>query len=219
MISQMLLKFGKRPNIPATPIQVEAVTVFVGPNNSGKSKVLAEIDEFCVNGHVNITNKILHSLSFAGLVESQARDSINSLREEPAEGESLQSDHIIISSRRRNRYNVNYPQLMTAIQTPAQNIGIFTSWFLSHLTLKLDGPNRVTLVNPQPAGDLQRPPRTTLASLFNNNQKRIDVRRIVYDAFGLYFVIDPTQLGEPRTIPAFGDLCWLSERSAALVPR
>ena len=24
---------------------------------------------------------------------------------------------------------------------------------------------------------------------------------------------------EPRTIPAFGDLCWLSERSAALVPR
>jgi hypothetical protein len=198
MISAMLLKLGKGPNIPAAAIEVAAVTVFVGPNNSGKSKVLAEIDDFCVNGLVNITNKILHSLTFTGLLETEAKEAVSNLSEQPIEGESLQSGQIIVSSRRRSRQHLNYSQLIASILTPAQNPGIFTSWFLSHLTLKLDGPNRVTLVNPQQAGDLQRPPRTTLAFLFKNNEKRLDVRRIVYDAFGLYFVLDPTQLGTLR---------------------
>jgi predicted ATPase len=33
-----LLKFGRAPNSPAQPIDLVPITVFVGPNNSGKSK-------------------------------------------------------------------------------------------------------------------------------------------------------------------------------------
>jgi ABC-type cobalamin/Fe3+-siderophores transport system ATPase subunit len=197
MISEILLKFGKAPGVPSTPIQVQAVTVFVGPNNSGKSKVLAEIEQFCIDGQINVTNKLLQSLTFVGMSPAHAAEEVEKLKIRPNEGEALQEDQIIINSR-RGRGRVPYGPLLNAIQNPASQLSAFTSWFLQHLTLKLDGPSRVGLVNQQPAGDLQDTPRTTLALLFTSNEKRAEVRRIVHEAFGAYFVIDPTFLGQLR---------------------
>lgn len=197
MISEMLLKFGNVPDVAATPIHVPAVTVFVGPNNSGKSKVLAEIEQFCLNGQVNITNKLLHSLIFSGLSAAEAARAVENLKVAPRDGEALQPDQILIASR-RDRQRLDYPRLVAALQNPVNDIQVVASWFLHHLTLKLDGPGRVALVNQQSAGDLQNPPRTTLPVLFNNNQKRAEVRRIIHEAFSTYFVIDPTLLGQLR---------------------
>jgi hypothetical protein len=59
----------------------------------------------------------------------------------------------------------------------------------------LDGRGRIDLVNQQGAGDLQQSPHSSLQVLFRNDTKRGEVRRIVYEAFGTYFVVDPTQLG------------------------
>ena len=39
MISNFRLKFGRAPALPPETITTTPVTVFVGPNNSGKSKV------------------------------------------------------------------------------------------------------------------------------------------------------------------------------------
>lgn len=49
----------------------------------------------------------------------------------------------------------------------------------------------------KPAGDLQQI-ENNFQFLFINDIKRIEIRRIVYDAFGLYFVLDPTNLGNLR---------------------
>ena len=197
MISEMLLKFGNAPGAIPTPIPVPAVTVFVGPNNSGKSKVLAEIELFCLNGQSNVTNKLLQSLIFQAVTPTEAIREVAKLKVNPNAGEQVQPNEVIISSR-RNRHRHDYNSLITSIQNPAGNISVFTSWFLSHLTLKLDGPGRVGLVNQQGAGDLQDPPQTTLSMLFHDIQKRSEVRRIVHDAFDTYFVIDPTMLGHFR---------------------
>jgi len=63
----------------------------------------------------------------------------------------------------------------------------------------LDGRERIMLVKEQEAGDLvQKPSLTSLQVLFHDHIKREEVRRIVYDAFGFYFVIDPTKLGYLR---------------------
>jgi ABC-type cobalamin/Fe3+-siderophores transport system ATPase subunit len=197
MISEILLKFGNALDVPATPIQVQAVTVFVGPNNSGKSKVLSEIEQFCSNGQINLTNKLLQSLTFVGTSSAHAAEEVEKLKLRPSDGHTLQEDQIILTSR-RGQTRIPYSRLLEAIQNPAIQLPAFTSWFLNHLTLKLDGPSRVGLVNQQPAGDLQESPRTTLALLFHNNEKRAEVRRIVHEAFGTYFVIDPTSLGNFR---------------------
>jgi len=53
-------------------------------------------------------------------------------------------------------------------------------------------------VNDQAAGDLLRPAQSSLQVLFRDDAKRHEVRRIVFEAFGLHFVVDPTNLGQLR---------------------
>src|SRR5208282_5116261 len=67
--------------------------------------------------------------------------------------------------------------------------------FAQHRLIKLDGAGRIALANPQAAGDLLSPQAGTFSVLFLNDSKRNEVRRILYDPFGTYFVVDPTQLG------------------------
>jgi hypothetical protein len=144
-----------------------------------------------------MTNKLLQGISFVGLSSLEADKVTLSLEAAPNEREVVTAEQIILMSR-QGRMSVDRHRLKSAILAPNKNLPVFASWFLRHLTLKLDGPSRIGLVNPQPAGDLQRPTKTTLVVLFNDNQKRTDVRRIVHNAFGSYFVIDPTNLGNLR---------------------
>ena len=88
--------------------------------------------------------------------------------------------------------------LISALQAPSSNLSHFCRWYLAYNTLILDGSNRISLVNEQGAGDLQDPPHTSLQVLFHDNVRRKEVRRILHDAFGQYFVIDPTHLGHLR---------------------
>jgi AAA15 family ATPase/GTPase len=64
MIKSLKLKFGKAPGSPAEAIETTPVTVFVGPNNSGKSKVLSEINQFCICGTKIATNVIVDQINF-----------------------------------------------------------------------------------------------------------------------------------------------------------
>jgi len=63
------------------------------------------------------------------------------------------------------------------------------------LTLILDGSGRISLVNPQTAGDLRQKPHSSLQLLYRDRIKRLEVRRIVQEAFDCHFVVDPTHLG------------------------
>lgn len=81
---------------------------------------------------------------------------------------------------------------------PAGNLGYFCNYYLTHKTLWLGGADRINLVADQGGGDLQGPPTSSLQILFRNDAMRSEVRRIVSEAFGTYFVIDPTSLGNLR---------------------
>ncbi len=62
----------------------------------------------------------------------------------------------------------------------------------------MNGQNRLTLTSEQSAGDLQSAPTNNLAKLFVDNDLLEEIRRIVFDAFGQYLVIDPTKIGSFR---------------------
>ncbi|RZK33240.1 MAG: ATP-binding protein, partial [Hymenobacter sp.] len=62
----------------------------------------------------------------------------------------------------------------------------------------LDGSNRLNLLSQKQAGDFQKPPQNSLSLLFRDNGLRQKIRNIVFDAFGRYFVIDPTNPGHLR---------------------
>jgi hypothetical protein len=197
LISLVKLKFGRAAGLPAEEIELSPVTIFVGPNNSGKSKVLAEIDLFTQQGRAPPGNVILQEASFNGMTAVDADRTIQGLIDTPNENEHLGAGEIFISSR-RGRLQLPQDKLNSFAQNPSQNPEAYASWFLTHLTLKLDGTNRIGLVAPQNAGDLQKRSHSTLQKLFGDNRKRQIVRKIVHEAFGSYFVIDPTNLSQLR---------------------
>jgi len=197
MISSFKLKFGRAPGLPATSVPTSPVTVFVGPNNSGKSKVLAEIEHLCRNGNIHPSSVLLEEVTFSPLDELNSRRAIENIKVQPNPGETLNPDHIFVGSR-YGRYHVHYQSLANAIQNPDSNRQGYCQWFLTHNTLILDGRNRINLVIQQSAGDLQQAPQSSFQVLFRDDAKRHEVRRIVAEAFGTYFVLDPTLLGQFR---------------------
>lgn len=197
MISNFKLKFGRVPGLPAETITTTPVTVFVGPNNSGKSKLLYEIEEYCRSGIITTSTIILDELNFSGLAVDDIYQAIDHIKKEPNSTEKLQVGYIIVGSR-LGRHQVDPEAFKELIQNPCSNTPTFCKLFMAHNTLMLDGLRRINLVNSQPGGDLQQAPLSSFHVLFRDDEKRQEVRRIVYESFGSYFVIDPTSLGDLR---------------------
>lgn len=197
MISSIKLKFGRTTSDVTGPITITPITVFVGPNNSGKSKIISEIEQYCRTGQKNANAIILDDLTFLEHLPDKALDAIEHIKQELGAGEFLQENHIHIGSK-YGRHKVPLLNLKQAVEKPHTNLPAFCQWFLTHTTLILNGQNRINLVNDQQAGDLQQPPQSSLQVLFRDDTKRHKVRRIVYEAFGLYLVIDPTAMGTLR---------------------
>jgi hypothetical protein len=59
----------------------------------------------------------------------------------------------------------------------------------------LNGKSRFELIKDQPAGDLNTSPTNHLQAIFQNFSKMKRISDITFEAFGLYFLLDPTNLG------------------------
>ncbi|MBS3967590.1 MAG: hypothetical protein KGZ60_10095 [Truepera sp.] len=105
MIKNLRLKFGKGPGSVAEQISTTPVTVFVGPNNSGKSKVLSEIHRFCTSGQKNTTDVIVDEIEFNVFTEAVADDKIKRVTLKPHAAESVLPDHVL-SSQKYRRHSV-----------------------------------------------------------------------------------------------------------------
>lgn len=197
MITRLRLRFGKAPGAPAESIVATPVTVFVGPNNSGKSKILSEINRFCASGQKSTTDVIVDEVEFSSVAEPVAEEKINRVTLKPHATESVLPDHVIVG-KRGARYQLSRKQLVDALTSPNAQPTHFCQWYLQYNTLMLDGQSRINLISQQQAGDLQQPPHTSFQVLFREDVRREEVRRIIHDAFGAYLVIDATGLGHLR---------------------
>lgn len=197
MLSNLTFKFGRAPGFPPEAIRITPITVFVGPNNSGKSKVLQEIHRCCQDGQRNATDVIIDQIQFEGLESDKAEEKARAVILEPQHNENVPFGHVLIG-KSGNRIAVRLNELISAFKNPNSQVHQLCALYLKYNTLMLNGRNRISLVKDQEAGDLQQPAHKSLQVLFRDNAKRTEVRRILYDAFGQYFVIDPTHLGQLR---------------------
>lgn len=196
MIKTLKLKFGRASGLEPVSIDTTAVTVFVGPNNSGKSKTLREIHQYCSSGNKNANDAIIDEITFSGFSLGEATEKLSKVTLKPHANEAIQPGHVFVG-KRGTRHQLHKDQLLEALQEPNTHPR-FCPWYLAYNTLILDGKSRIGLINDQAAGDLQRPPSTSLQMLIRDDHKRSEIRRIVHDAFSKYFVIDPTNLGHLR---------------------
>lgn len=194
MIKNINLKSGRALGAANTNVDALPITVFVGPNNSGKSQILREINQICINGNNNSNSKIIDTIEFLGIHENDVEETVNKIKLEPQFNEVIYQDHILVGQNGQ-RQQVHLPRYKNVLLNPNAYASEFCNGYLRHSTLILNGNNRINLIKTQSAGNLQDPPHSSFQMLFRDDEKRAQVRRIIYEAFGKYLVIDPTNLG------------------------
>jgi len=195
MIEYINLKFGRAQGLEPESISITPVTVFVGPSNSGKSKILSEITQFCSSGQQLATNVIIGSIELKQTSPDKIDQKIADVTLQPEEGDMLQQNYIMVGTS-CSRYSINKEQLKQAFLNPSNDLPLLCKYYLSFNTSMLSGRNRLNLVNQQPACDLKDPVSSSFQVLFRDDDKRSEVRRIVHESFGKYLVLDPTNLGQ-----------------------
>ena len=189
MLTKIIIRNFKKFN--NVEIELSDSVVFVGPNNSGKSQILRDIVTFCHGGNIN--GNILERILVTPLVDIEGE--INKITLRPNDGENITDGTSVIFGKRGTRHNWNRSALASLLNNPYNNFGQFCEFFLRYNVIPLEGGNRLQMIYPEGAGDLKQP-INKLQVLFTDEEKRKDVRRIVFDAFKKYFTLDPTSNGQ-----------------------
>lgn len=206
MLSEIVLRSGSSVGQPALRFKPTPITVFVGPNNSGKSKVLQELFQFFQNGKDNTNSLILNTCNFSSMTQEEADALIQTFTVNTTPADVLQEGHTLIGHKGERR-QVPFENLRNGLANPDLYKNLVCSWFYRMFTLMLDGSGRIGLTKPQGIGDFQQPGTTPIQILARDDALRENIRRKMFDAMGSYLVIDPTSPGSVRykfssTIPA-----------------
>lgn len=193
MLQSLQFKFGSTKGAPPLRIDIRpSITIFVGPNNSGKSQALREINNFVSHGN-NSGCVVVDDIIFGCFTEEQARVELDGITSPPRFGESIHDGHRYIEVR-GGRYQVQASSFINSLINPnlnAESRRQFSQHFATGRILSLDGPSRIGLAQPQPRGDLKTP-NSAFAKLFVNDKKRQTLRDLLLDATGMYFALDAT---------------------------
>jgi predicted ATPase len=166
------------------------VTVFVGPNNSGKSLVLREIEVACRQGTYGGC-QIVDRIEFQQVDSETAKQELDAASSPPRIGETTVSDSAFLEIN-GSRFQVHIPHYIAARVSPNakdHRASHYSQFHAAHFTLNLDGKNRMNLLDPQPRGDLKYPIKS-FAKLLTDDERRQAFRATIRDAVGLYPGID-----------------------------
>ncbi|MBS0252416.1 MAG: ATP-binding protein [Proteobacteria bacterium] len=191
MLTAIKLKLASsRGKAPLSFSLQPSVTIFVGPNNSEKSLLLREINALCKDGSNGPHTRILDTLQFEGVDEQTAQIDLKKIQRAISPGEALQPGQSSIWLNGGHSVVDNQTYLIGRKQ-PNQHLSLYAYYYLSGLTLWLDGATRIGLLNQVPPGDLKAPV-APLAKIFMNDPMRTKWRTEVHNAFELYPAIDAT---------------------------
>lgn len=189
LVKSITLKSGSKGVSNPLELSPTTVNLFLGPNNSGKSLFLREIQQFFTHGVPNQMSRVLKDCKFHSLDKSAKTAIAAQLIQEPPENVFVPENHIFVGIR-ANRTQMSRDFFLPLLDNLNQQAACLNA--VRFLVLLLDGASRLGILNDSPRGDLLQPPQNLLTSLFVDDLKRKEVRRIIYSAFGRYFVIDPT---------------------------
>ncbi|WNY84218.1 ATP-binding protein [Cronobacter dublinensis] len=202
MLERLIFNSGSNPTSAShLSFDLTPLTIFVGPNNSGKSRALIDI-ESQLTVRNSTQGEVIKQIIIKPLSEHEAKREIESLQVEPTQNEK-HAGHVVLS--RLNLKGEGVTRTLVYLEgmlKEFQNPNVFNREHLyqyySLYTLRLDGRSRLSLTSNQSTSDLQGAPTNNLSYLFKNNEERAKLRHIVFDAFGKHLVIDPTNIGSLR---------------------
>lgn len=186
MLKSISLKFGSNGRTNSLSFDLTPVTIFVGPNNSGKSLALKDVERYLQMGkneHGNIVSEIVTELDTNEKLMTKIKELDIELETDG------QIDYGLFSVSGSYVKNIFHKQLY---HDGAVKEHYAFELFMQYFELRLDGTTRLSLIGNQPTGDLLGKPINRLMELFKDDDKRLRIRKLIYDAFKLYFIIDIT---------------------------
>lgn len=192
MIEKVDFQFGSSENAGKLSLTPGPMTVFVGPNHSGKSLCLSEIGEFTTGGSGEVIENIeigkVEYNHLWGHVEAEDNEKEMSEVEE-GDRVRIRNTNLVGSGIGNEQFRGTYGHFSRSIEerdNRLRNVAIRA------LTLWLDGEKRLNLVNQKGLGSVREPPRNHLMALFKDDEARREVQEVVYETFGRYSTVDPT---------------------------
>ncbi len=180
-------------------LPAKGITIFVGPNNSGKSLVLREIEQVFEVHPFPSGLHILKDYEAEWPSDDEVKKTVEKMK--PLRHASLPINQVTLGRinpagglQTTNIFEESLLQKISDKKDKNWLITQYSKWGV----IRLDGRSRFNLTNDQGGGDLLGPAQNVLAHLFQHEADRKKVRNLVSDAFGLNFVIDPTHLGHLR---------------------
>lgn len=199
MITQLSLKFGSSVGQPPLSIDPAPITIFVGPNNSGKSILLREIDGLLENPSVQTI--VLDRVQ----PQKVTIDEINQLVTARGQRNSPPGQRDVFSVQRLVPGRGHGPGT-GAVSFEKSDTG---QWELhdasnpqnhyraaSLMTVFLDGRTRLSLLDNSPTGNLNVPPQNHIAALFRDDDARRRIAVLTEQAFGEFLTIDAMPMTE-----------------------
>jgi catechol 2,3-dioxygenase-like lactoylglutathione lyase family enzyme len=202
MLTKISFNAGSSPGKAGLEFSLSPVTIFVGPNNSGKSRALIEIEGWVTRAQ-GPDGQIIKKLEFEPWDRAEFESEVAKIEVQPTLSETVNPDHVLLAKLRPQdnsaaRVQVNREALFNDAANPNGKHRHHYANYLALYTLRLDGRNRLSLTDDKPSGDLLKVAPNHLAKLFIDNISRKEVRRIVFEAFGKHLVVDPTNIGQLR---------------------
>ncbi len=200
LIKRLTLKFGANATSEPLALDPTGITLFVGPNNAGKSLVLREIERYC-STEDKAGNSIIDQIEFNFPSAAQIVADLQTKKAEPKDNENVPDGHILVQRINtyrglRDREIVPFKNIESWVE--GKNTHALTRYYVSLLTVRLDGATRTTLLRPATRSDLLEPPTNLLSALFVDEAARKRIRDLTRDAFGTYFTIDPLNSNQLR---------------------
>lgn len=188
-------------------LDVKDITLFVGPNNSGKSLLLREIETIASTDILSNNFKIITNFDIKWPDEATLDKRIEAAKANTPPGGP--SGHVEFKRLNPNGVrdaeyiDINF--LKECVSGKMQK-GWVAKSLIRWRVIRLDGRSRFNLTNDQRGGDLEKPPQNVLVNLFQNEETRARVRALVKDAFNVNLYVDPTDLGQLRIKLADGEI-------------
>lgn len=211
-VNSVTFRAGETKGATPRPMTLPTVTILVGPNNSGKSLALREIDSYCKNpnqnpmyGQPQLQRKVIANIEidFPQTFEEAKRQLLNlKIDTPPNTQEKLGPDDFWVgvhtfagnATPPMNNNLRQRPIRVEILREEILNYDKMKEIFCPLFTVHLDATSRFSLINDAQLGPLDAPPQNHLAALFRDEDKKNRVRKLTKEAFNLYFLIDPISI-------------------------
>lgn len=199
MISSVSLSFGRGLGQQPLTFTPGNITVFVGPNNSGKTLTLKEILS-------TLTDERWANQMSPGTMPAAKRKIISRIavpdyewpEMRPFFGRQLAVSEIVVDLFAAHRGNLNFAGAYQALESGTHHpdqLDFARAIYKRSRVCMLDGLGRLNLVTQRNSTALNRPPQNHIQALLVDDSRRKKLQSATHEAFGFCVLIDPTTPG------------------------